>query len=160
LKFYLGDRGAVSNYQVGGSLPMDALSYVARSADSQLYKALKQGEFCYILNSRQMGKSSLMVRALHNLQEEGYCCAAIDMTRISGEKITPEQLYKGLAIELLQGFNLFDKVKFKQWWNERQDLSTIQRLSQFIEEILLVEIQGYFILKRDLSNLKPCPALR
>jgi WD40 repeat protein len=131
----------VGNYQVGGSLPMDALSYVARSADSQLYKALKQGEFCYILNSRQMGKSSLLVRALHRLQKEGYCCAAIDMTRISGEKVTLEQWYKGLAIELLQGFNLFGKVNFKQWWNERQDLSSIQRLSQFIEEILLVEIR-------------------
>jgi WD40 repeat protein len=144
LKFDLGDRGTLSNYQVGGSLPMGALSYVARSADSQLYQSLKKGEFCYILNSRQMGKSSLMVRALHRLQEDGYCCAAIDMTRISGEKVTLEQWYKGLAVELLQSFNLFDKINFKQWWNERQDLSTIQRLSRFIEEILLVEIRNDF----------------
>jgi WD40 repeat protein len=141
LKFSLGGIDAVSSYQVGGSLPMDARSYVARSADSQLYNALKQAEFCYVLNSRQMGKSSLMVRTLHHLEEDGYCCAAIDMTRISGEKVTLEQWYKGLAVELLQSFNLFDKINFKQWWNERQDLSTIQKLSQFIEEILLVEIK-------------------
>ncbi len=132
----------MSNYQVGGSLPMGALSYVARSADSQLYRALKQGEFCYILNSRQMGKSSLLVRVLHRLQDDGYYCAAIDMTRISGEKVTIEQWYKGLAIELLQSFNLFEKIDFKQWWNKHQDLSTIQRLSKFIEEILLVETKG------------------
>lgn len=45
-------------YQVGGSLAVDAASYVARAADSELYSYLMQGEFCYILNSRQMGKSS------------------------------------------------------------------------------------------------------
>ena len=49
------------DYQVGGSLAMDAPTYVVRSADRYLYKVLKQGEFCYILNPRQMGKSSLMV---------------------------------------------------------------------------------------------------
>lgn len=40
------------------------------------------GEFCYVLNSRQMGKSSLMVRTRHRLQEEGFKCATVDMTNI------------------------------------------------------------------------------
>ncbi|WP_445173290.1 hypothetical protein [Microcoleus sp.] len=38
-------------YQLGGSLTIDAPSYVEREADSQLYEALKRGEFCYVLNS-------------------------------------------------------------------------------------------------------------
>ncbi|MEM7592419.1 MAG: AAA family ATPase [Cyanobacteria bacterium P01_A01_bin.83] len=130
------------NYQVGGSLAMDSPTYVVRSADRNLYQALRQGEFCYILNARQMGKSSLMVRMMNHLNQEGFSCGAIDMTRIGSEDVTPEQWYKGIAIELWRSFDLFRKVNLKTWWNERKDLAPVQRLSQFIEEILLVSFES------------------
>jgi len=52
------------NYQVGGSLPADAPSYVERQCDRQYYDLLMAGKYCYVFNCRQMGKSSLRVRVM------------------------------------------------------------------------------------------------
>ncbi|OKH31313.1 hypothetical protein FACHB389_21780, partial [Nostoc calcicola FACHB-389] len=130
------------DYQIGGSLPMDAPTYVVRSADRHLYKALRHSEFCYILNARQMGKSSLMLRMMHHLQQEGFSCTAIDLTRIGSDNIMPAQWYLGLAVELWQNFDLLDKVNLPIWWNEYKDLSPTQKLSQFIENIVLKQVQS------------------
>ena len=47
---------------------------------------------------------------------------------------------KGLVVELCQSFNLLGKFNLKAWWNEHLALSPLQRLSQFVEKILLTEV--------------------
>lgn len=76
------------------------------------------------------------------------------MTRIGSQNITPNQWYKGIVVELLRGFNLFNKVDLKAWWQAREDISLLQRLSQFIEDILLVELtqQQIFIVVDEIDK--------
>ncbi len=123
-------------YQVGGSLINNAPSYVKRQADIEIYNALKHGEFCYVLNCRQMGKSSLLVRTKHHLEQEGFKCTTVDMTNIGSENITPTQWYKGIIADLCRGFKLLGKFNLKSWWQTGDDISLIQNLSRFIAELL------------------------
>lgn len=132
------DRETFS-YQIGGSLASRSPSYVERKADRELKKALKQGEFCYVLNSRQMGKSSLRVRVMEQLQAEGAVCIFIDLTGMGTQDLTPEKWYAGIVRSLVSSCKI--KFKWRNWWREKRDLcSPAQRLGVFIEEVLLVEV--------------------
>ena len=125
------------DYQVGGSLRFNADCYIYRRADDDLLAALLLGEYCYVFNARQMGKSSLRVRSQQRLSAAGKLCASVDMTGIGSERVTPLQWYKGLMVDLLTKFDLREAVDFRQWWQDRSELSMVQRLRLFIEEILL-----------------------
>ena len=124
-------------YQIGGSLAKDAPSYVVRLADKELYAALQQGDFCYVLDSRQMGKSSLLVRTLHHLEAEECLCVSIDLTYLGSEFTNPLQWYKGIVAQLWTGFALTEAIALKSWWKEREEFSYLQRLGEFIEFLLV-----------------------
>ncbi|WP_299042557.1 AAA-like domain-containing protein [uncultured Thermosynechococcus sp.] len=137
---------AAITYQVGGSLPTTSAVYVRRQADADLLAALTAGEFCYILNSRQMGKSSLRVQVTHQLMTMGYRCAALDITKIGSQNIQPEQWYASFVGALIQGFQLTEVVSLRSWWRDRQLVSPIQRLSDFVETVLFAHTREPLVI--------------
>ena len=140
------EQEQVFEYQVGGCLTIDSPTYVIRQADTDLYQNLKQGNYCYILNSRHMGKSSLRVRIMNRLQTEGIICAALDLTIIGSQQTTIEQWYAGVIYRLVNNLKLSDRFDFRNWWRSLDLLSPVQRFSEFIEQILLREIRGKIII--------------
>src|SRR5262245_55952659 len=84
----------------GGTVPLESPSYVERTAYRALLEAILAGKFCYVLNSSQMGKSSLCVRTMARLAASGARCAFVDLTKIGGRNVTPDQWYAGLSVEV------------------------------------------------------------
>nr|WP_199248974.1 AAA-like domain-containing protein [[Phormidium] sp. ETS-05] len=137
---------APSQYKVGSSLDYQHPTYVQRRADVELHESLCRSEFCYVLNSRQMGKSSLRVQAMARLTQVGRKCAVIDLTEIGTYDVTPEKWYLGIIRRLVKTLDLGVKFEYRQWWRERDALSAVDRFSQFLEEVLLVNIADNIVI--------------
>src|ERR687893_796883 len=132
-----------SFYVTGGTLKRDAPSYVARRADHDLYEGLSEGKFCYVLTSRQMGKSSLMVSTAARLRAEGVTVAVIDLTAI-GQNLTAEQWYDGLLNRVGRQLDLEDELE--DFWDEHERVGPLQRWTRAVREVVLEKCQGRVVL--------------
>lgn len=140
-----------SEYQVGGSLREEASTYVVRQADSDLYQSLKVGMFCYVLNSRQMGKSSLRVRTMAKLKKEGFACIAFEMRELCVYEVTEDEFYGGFVSYLVSEFNL--DIDLEDWWRQHSFIHPSLRLSKFVEDVLLQETQNIVIFIDEIDSL-------
>ena len=136
-------QSSVDFFVIGGTLSRDAQSYVTRQADDDLFAGLTQGQFCYVLTSRQMGKSSLMVRTAARLREAGAGVVLLDLTAI-GQNLTAEQWYNGLLTQTGQQLELDDE--FEEFWDAHPKLGPLQRWMQAIRHVLLPRYAGPVVI--------------
>ncbi len=83
---------------------------------------------------------------MRRLQQEGIACAAIDITAIGTADITPEQWYAGVIDSLIGTFGLYNDFDLENWWFENNLLSPVQKLSKFLETVLLPKITDKIII--------------
>lgn len=121
-------------YKIGGTLAPTEPSYVYRTADNELYENLRDGKFCYVLTSRQMGKSSLLNRTAMRLKEEGVVVAELDLTSI-GQNLTLEQWYDGLVYEM--GRRLGVKRELRKAWEADEQLGPLHRFLGVLRDGIL-----------------------
>jgi WD40 repeat protein/tetratricopeptide (TPR) repeat protein len=132
-----------SFYITGGTLRHDAPSYVERKADRELLEGLLKGEFCYVLTSRQMGKSSLMVRTASRLREQGVAVVVLDLTAI-GQPDSKEQWYFGLLTRLGTQTGLEEELE--NFWRESERLGAAQRFFSAIRNVVLAKRSGRLVV--------------
>ncbi len=137
-------------YTCGGTMTGDDPSYVEREADAELFAALRQGQFCYVLTARQMGKSSLMVRASRRLQAalrpEAGAVALLDLSAI-GQNASEESWYYTLLTQMGKRLGLSGEMR--ELWRAQTDLPPLQRWIMGIEEIVLKRFSGPVVIFLD-----------
>jgi len=130
-------------YITGGTLRGDAPSYVIRRADGEIYESLSQGQFCYVLTSRQMGKSSLMIRTATRLCENGIGVVVLDLTAV-GQNLTAEQWYDGLLSRIGRQLQLEEDPE--KFWTDNPRLGPLQRWMSAIDQIVLPKYPGRLVI--------------
>jgi hypothetical protein len=138
-------EGAVEpllRFQAGGTLRKGSV-YVERPADEELPEALARGEFCYVLTTRQMGKSSLCVRTMGRLRSQGLACVSIDLTGIGSQTSHAGDWYYGIVSEIALQLGLDSPDSF---WDTNKNLSPVHAFSRYLEHEVLVKAEGQVII--------------
>ncbi|NEQ33304.1 MAG: hypothetical protein F6K04_20285, partial [Leptolyngbya sp. SIO4C5] len=130
-------------FTTGGTVQAGGGVYLSRRADEELLQLCQEGQFGYVLTPRQMGKSSLMVQTAERLQQQGIQTVIIDLTKI-GTEVTAESWYLGLLTEIEDQLMLDTDVY--GWWQQHEHLGVTQRLTRFVQGVLLAEVTQQIVI--------------
>jgi len=135
-----------STYAVGGTVQAANGMYVARAADDELMRLCRAGKYAYVLSTRQVGKSSLMIETSRRLAKESVCCAIVDLSRIGGGA-TPEQWYLSVLDGICDRLSL--DIDLSTWWKNHDALAITERLICFFREVVLAQTEEPIIIFLD-----------
>lgn len=130
-------------YTTGGTVQAGGGVYIKRKADDDLLALCRKGEFAFILSSRQIGKSSLVVGTVEQLKKEDVQCVIVDLSAI-GVNVTPDEWYLGILNEVSKTLSL--KTDVFAWWEDRKQLGPTLRLVNFFGDVLLMQISSRIVL--------------
>ncbi len=130
-------------FVVGGTLTRNAVSYVERQADAELLAALMADEYCYVLDTRQVGKSSLIVRAAQHLSEAGRLTAFLDLSTF-GDSPTEEQWYGKLLADLVRATDMEDEAD--AFWEGNSRYSGAQRWFLAVRDLVLPNLSAPMVV--------------
>ena len=129
-------RADASAFVAGGTVQAGGGVYLERRADAELLEHCRAGDFSYILTSRQMGKSSLMIRTAERLVAEGALPVIVDLTEF-GAQTSAEQWYKGFLAVLDDQLSL--RTSSSKWWAAQSDSAFGHRFIRYLREVALAE---------------------
>jgi hypothetical protein len=104
---------------------------------------LSHGEYCYVLTSRQMGKSSLMARTAARFRQAGTAVVTLDLTAV-GQNLSPDQWYGGLLDRA--GIQLDLEDELEEFWRAEERLGPLQRWMAALREVVLTRVPGPVVI--------------
>jgi hypothetical protein len=118
----------------GGALDPDTDVYIDRSADAELRELTKALEYCNVLTSRQVGKTSLINRTARFLLSSGYRVAVIDVAGNLGSPSTANEWYLAFVGELSR--QIHADLDAHLVWNSSDEENANLRLLRFFRELV------------------------
>jgi serine/threonine protein kinase len=109
---------------VGGALPLASKFYIFRPTDEDLRSAIMRNDSIVLIKgARQMGKTSLMARGLHEARAAGARVVLTDFQKLNAEHLrTAEGLFTTLVDIVAEQLEL--DINLEQAWNRRKGPST------------------------------------
>jgi WD40 repeat protein len=111
--------------------------YIRRPSDDEVFELLKSGEYCNVVSSRQMGKTSLLFRTEWRLAEVGVKTCSIDVGGILGSPETADAWYQDLLDEIADQIGL--SLDVAAWWRANPSATANRRLIQFFRDEVAVK---------------------
>jgi formylglycine-generating enzyme required for sulfatase activity/energy-coupling factor transporter ATP-binding protein EcfA2 len=125
-------------FTVGGTMDPDAPSYVERRADAELLDHLLASDVCSILSPRQMGKSSLIARAMARLEKRSVECVTVDLQRVGTASLSTEEFYLSVLHQVSRQLTPpMTLPSIQAWWRRRRGLTAVDRFATFLEDAVI-----------------------
>ena len=144
-------------FQPGGTLGVDAKSYVERQADEDLFNNLCDGRFCYVLNGHQVGKSSLVNRVSQKLEEQNRTCVNFDLQSVTDLQL--DELYKELNNAIIKKTQLdLDSLLTRESGTGARFQELIEIVSRHNQDrsiVIFLDEINYLLKIREPSDFQP-----
>jgi AAA domain-containing protein len=127
----------------GGAVPLDSPYYIRRPADDVFQDAIvKRAAIVLVKGPRQVGKSSLLARALEHARRTGAVVAFTDVQALGSDDLrSPAAFYQALARSIAEQLGFKSSILTE--WNEHDSPNT--NFSRYVQRSVLEACQGGII---------------
>jgi hypothetical protein len=135
----------------GGSLDVDDPRYISRESDTAAIRLIEQqGVTLIIKGSRQMGKSSLLVRTISAALDLGKRCALVDFQMLGQETLRSASVFfQRLAESVADQLELARDIA--RFWDA--GLADSQNFTRYMERQILQPLDAPFVLAIDEADI-------
>ena len=125
---------------IGGAVPVDSEFYIMRSADLEFRAALDRGDSIVLLKgARQMGKTSLLGRALQHARQTGATVVLTDFQKLQAAHFSSLQNFFAGLTEIILSEVQPDRTPEVDWENSRSPLINFEN---FLRKVVLGSATG------------------